>query len=98
MSRFVMRVVGMAGSYYNESEMKDVPYPDPCYVEDYDLDYMEGRGQVKFTADPNQARSWNTAVQAFEAWRTVSPTMPLRPDGRPNRPLTALNITPEEVA
>jgi len=93
-----MRVVGMAGSYYNESEMQDVPYPDPCYVEDYDLDYMGGMGQVKFTADPAQARSWPHAVAAFEAWRQVSPTMPTRPDGRPNRPLTAFTITPEEVA
>jgi hypothetical protein len=37
-------------------------------------------------------------TDAFELWRSVDPRDPVRPDGRPNRPLTAFTITvvPEE--
>lgn len=49
-------------------------------------------GLADWTDDLNKALVFSSAVEAWELWRTQSQTVPTRPDGRPNRPLTALNI------
>jgi len=95
MSEYRMRVIGMVGWHYNSDPATDLP--DPCYLETYDAAYMRGRGRATFTSDPSKAMTWPTAVAVLEQWREVSPTRPIREDGRPNRPLTAYTITPEEI-
>ena len=92
-----MRVLGMAGVYYNASEMEAVGMPDPCYIQQYDLAYAGGRGRAMLTGDIEVAATWDTEVEVFQAWRTVSEKMPVRDDGKPNRPLTAYTISPEAV-
>lgn len=44
------------------------------------------------TPDPNEALELPTKMEAFELWRSVDQRQPLRPDGRPNRPLTAYTV------
>lgn len=45
------------------------------------------------TDDPLLATTWPTAAAALEAWRTIDEARPWRPDGKPNRPLTAFTVT-----
>lgn len=54
-----------------------------------DPDANAGRGAVEFTDDPARALRFPDAGAALRFWRAQSTVVPLRPDGRPNRPLTA---------
>lgn len=46
------------------------------------------------TPDINQATRY-TRVAAMELWRSIDPRYPVRPDGKPNRPLTAFTVEVE---
>lgn len=51
------------------------------------------------TPDLDKATRWE-AGQALEVWRAVDSRNPVRPDGKPNRPLTAFSVeiaAPEDV-
>ena len=65
---------------------------DPCYLQSFDVDAHEGRGQADYTYDVRDALVFPDAAAAMLAWRTVSTVRPWRADGEPNRPLTALTI------
>lgn len=41
------------------------------------------------TDDIRKAMRFETPTAAFSVWKSVSPNLPTRPDGKPNRPLTA---------
>jgi hypothetical protein len=45
------------------------------------------------TPDVHEARQFGTPAEAFETWRKVCQRQPERPDGKPNRPLTAFTVT-----
>jgi hypothetical protein len=91
-----MRIVGMAGTYY-EGSGPDGGLPDPAYLGSYDPRYRGGRGRASLTSDVSKALRYDSAEAVLRAWRAVNPERPTREDGRPNRPLTAYTITPEEV-
>jgi hypothetical protein len=44
------------------------------------------------TTDPLQAKMYADAKEATAEWRAVSHVRPVRPDGKPNRPLTAFTV------
>lgn len=71
--------------------------PEWLYLRDYDLEAYGGRGKVTTTADKRKALQFPNEAAAMDAWRSQSKTMPIRPDGRPNRPLTAYHATFEEL-
>src|SRR4051794_5925047 len=50
-------------------------------------------GYAKWTHDPLMAIVYKTGQEAMAEWMRVSVAVPLRPDGRPNRPLSAFTIT-----
>jgi hypothetical protein len=52
-------------------------------------------GRIWLTANRDEAHKFASGREALEAWGTVSKTRPVRPDGRPNKPLTALTIEVE---
>lgn len=54
-------------------------------------------GTFIFTASPALAMPFESAGDVLDYWRTQSKTFPLRPDGRPNRPLTAFSIEPRTL-
>jgi len=86
---YVIRAIGFAGN-------------DPCphagqYLEDFDHHTPDGRGFGKFTSDPAKAKQFKATSDAMIFWGTQSTTVPLRPDGKPNKPLTALSISVEPV-
>jgi hypothetical protein len=49
-------------------------------------------GTIKSSADIADALVFDDAAAALTCWRQVSPTHPTRPDGKPNRPLTAFTV------
>ena len=57
----------------------------------------DGRGTVEMTPDPAQAMTFDNAMAVLECWRSVSETRPFRPDGKPNRPLTAFSVEPRPL-
>jgi hypothetical protein len=68
------------------------PLPnDGEYLASFDFEAHDGQGEVALTPFIASAKRFDTAVDAFVFIKTVPECKPLRPDGRPNRPLTAAN-------
>jgi hypothetical protein len=61
------------------------------YVRKYDPDAHNGIGFVEFTNDKSRAIKFPSIVEAIRFWQQTSVKLPLRADGKPNRPLTAMN-------
>lgn len=67
--------------------------PKPTFIKGCDFEADGGRGLPVFTQKREDAKKFDDAAQALDYWKTQSQTVPLRPDGKPNRPLTAFNVT-----
>jgi hypothetical protein len=67
------------------------------YLASYDLDAHDGRGTDEWVSDPTQALHFESNAAALKVWRTPSLIRPLRPDGQPNRPLTAYTVEVSEL-
>lgn len=98
---WILRIWGLPGKV----EVSDVSRSDlerlierGYFLRSFDVDAHDGRGDVTWTADIVQAMRFDSFRAAMEAWRTQSTVQPLRPDGKPNRPLTAFSVQPMEVA
>lgn len=59
------------------------------YVKAYNPDAYDTRGFAEFTNNPTEAVLFNTIDKAVEFYRQQVGT---RPDGKPNRPLTAFSV------
>lgn len=78
----------------------DQPDPDSegCYLAAYDVDHRpDGRavypcGRAEWTHDLNEALTFDRPGDAFAVWQEQSRLVPYRPDGEPNRPLTAFTV------
>lgn len=68
--------------------------PVEAWLETYDPEAYDGRGSVTATTDPARAKRFETIDAALEEWRRQSVVRPRRPDGKPNRPLTAFTAAP----
>lgn len=66
--------------------------PKALYLASFDLEANEGRGEIVLTVDLAEAMRFENAGEAAETWRGQSVTVPVRADGKPNRPLTALTV------
>lgn len=67
------------------------PHADQ-YLEWFDFDFANGLGRGQFTRDRTKALTFASPAKAMEFWKTISSVRPFRPDGKPNRPLTALTV------
>lgn len=69
------------------------------YLEAFDPHFPadKGRGLMLTTKDKSKAKQFPSVYEAMNFWRQQSPTLPFRPDGEPNRPLTAFTVTFENV-
>lgn len=74
------------------------PIEEGQYVKTYQASGGFGRGFLEVTDDIAKALQFDNTVDALECWRAVSTTHPLRPDGKPNRPLTAFTVELVKVA
>jgi hypothetical protein len=67
------------------------------YLESYDPEAHDGRGEVKWTEDKSKAMQL-TIEGAYDLYNTVPSNHPIRlTDGKPNKPLTAYHIQIEEA-
>jgi hypothetical protein len=62
------------------------------YLRSYNPEAHGGLGSAEWVADIAQAQVYPTFRDAFEAWRQVPKSRPVRGDGRPNRPLTSFTV------
>jgi hypothetical protein len=67
--------------------------PPTGFLKSFDPDANGGWGLITWTTDPEDAMVFATVGDALEMWKRQSTLLPLRPDGRPNRPLTAWTVT-----
>lgn len=83
----VMRILGraMAGGWQDSPESGK-------YLRDFNPDAFDGTGAELLVRDPKQALRFATAAEALRVWQTTSTVQPRRPDGLPNRPLTAYSV------
>lgn len=65
---------------------------DYGYFASVDIEGGDGRGAFAFTTDPARAMRWPSASDALADWRAQCSSVPLRPDGKPNRPMTAFTV------
>jgi hypothetical protein len=68
----------------------------PIYLKTFDLEANGGHGAMQCTKDKSEAFKWDSMIDLMMAWKAPSESRPLRPDGKPNRPLTAFSISPIE--
>lgn len=65
---------------------------DGQYIMSFNPDAHDGRGDVATCMKQGDAKQFNTTAEAHSFWRQQSKVKPLRPDGKPNCPLTAYNV------
>lgn len=71
---------------------------DGRYVQRCEFDVPFGTLAMDSTPRPADALQFASSGEALDYWRTASKSHPLRPDGKPNRPLTGLTVSVEYVA
>jgi len=62
------------------------------FLKSFDPEAHNGRGVVSWTRNLDEARLFETQTQVWSLWHTVPRNLAIRPDGRPNKPLTAWHI------
>jgi hypothetical protein len=85
----VIRAVGFASGH-------------PCphagqWLKSFDHEAFNGQGHGEFTDDIDRALHFTDAAAALEFWSRQSNVRPIRPDGRPNKPMTALTVEIETL-
>lgn len=63
------------------------------FVQSFDADAYDGGGAVTTTAYEALAKHFPGPAEALEFYRQTSTVRPIRPDGKPNRPLMAFTIS-----
>lgn len=63
------------------------------YLREFDPDAHDGRGEAVWTDDISLAKKFDSVGSAMAAWKQQSAVRPVRPDGKPNRPLTAFTVS-----
>lgn len=72
-----------------------LPGEPRTWVREMNFEYQNGRGQLLETRDASEAKRFKSNGDAMQFWKTQSTRRPLRPDGEPNRPLTAYTVSIE---
>jgi hypothetical protein len=67
------------------------------YLVSSDPDAFDGRGHDSWSYDLAKAKRFATFTDAMECWKAQSRVRPFRPDGKPNRPMTAYSVEPERI-
>lgn len=67
-------------------------FPIPLFIVDCDVDACDGLGSFTLSNDPLAAMGFADVSAALEYRNRRSRVKPVRPDGQPNRPLSALTI------
>ena len=72
----------------------DIVFDSPgSYLEWYDPNIPDDtKPMMQFTYDIKKAKRFERAVEAMHEWNRIRDVDPIRPDGKPNKPLTAFTI------
>lgn len=62
------------------------------YLKKFDPEFDAYDGLIEVTADLSEALRFADFEAGLACWKQQSRTVPLRPDGEPNRPLTAFTV------
>jgi hypothetical protein len=89
MTEAIIVCQGLAGYTYRDQPQKALVGQ---YLAAYDPEAHDGMGEAEWTTNPDLAMRFPNQVAALECWRTVPASRPLRPDGKPNRPLCAFTV------
>jgi hypothetical protein len=85
MSSHVIRIVEEVG-----------PGADPDmrgqYIVDFDPDYRVDYCSLNTSFEVAKAKQFESGEAAIQFWLQPSKLRPVRPDGKPNRPLTAYSV------
>lgn len=84
---YVIRCMGLAGF-----SMTNSGAPVGAYLKSYDPEAYDGRGWADWTNDLDEAQTFPESIAAFRHWQSVPASRPTRPDGHPNKPLTAFTV------
>lgn len=84
----VMRCMAASDPYDHEGNRP----PIGCFLKRYDAEAFDGRGLSEFTIHLDQALVFDSVADAVRCWQTVPANRPVREDGKPNRPLTAMTM------
>lgn len=81
----VLQVVGLANGEPTDAE--------GLYVVSYTPDGHGGRGDLVLSEHLKDAQRFDSPGAALELWQAqAAPPFATRPDGKPNRPMTAFSI------
>lgn len=72
------------------------PY-DGQFLQAFDFEAAEGQGLITMTRELESAMRFADIGEAMAFYRRSPECKPLRPDGQPNRPLTATNWSFERI-
>jgi hypothetical protein len=86
----VIRCLGLVGRVV--AVHHDAKTPAGEYLAAYDPEAHDGRGEITFTRDRARALVFPDLKAAWELIGTRPKKRPTRPDGKPNRPLTAFTL------
>ena len=64
---------------------------DGQFLERMDFEAFDGRGDLVLTPLASRAKVFASLEEAWEFWKREPQARTVRPDGKPNRPLTAMN-------
>ena len=87
----IIQIIGLIDGPPTHHDGRFLKAYDPWWVE---VAVPEGDAfrlirTLETTDNPHEALRFTDGGAALECWRKVSPNRPIRPDGDPNRPLTA---------
>lgn len=68
------------------------------WLSEADVNAMDGLGTAGLTTEKNKAMTFSSFQEAWNYWRQPSTVMPVRPDGKANRPLTAFTVEIEPLS
>lgn len=86
---YVIVCQGLAGRTFTH---QGKPPPKGQYLANYDPEAHGGLGDADWTQDLDKAMRFPDQIAAFRCWTSVPRRRPTRPDGQPNKPLTAFAI------
>lgn len=73
------------------------PLAEPEWLSAADVEAYDGRGFADTHPDASLALRFDDQREALVFWRQQSKVRPVRDDGQPNRPLTALTVSIEPL-
>ena len=96
MAMKVIKIIGLADGQASSFE--------GMYVGNFDPSHSPPLGHwpqtsciLDVTPRKDEAKAYNDAAAAWEDWRRIDERLPTRPDGKPNRPLTAFTVEIEDA-